>query len=119
MESLAPSLQAIEKVNDKLDQLLASLHPAPASFSLTAEQMAAIFNEVMLVGEWLRSGLAAAAPSAMAEQLDRYRQHLELLRQLLPGIYSQLLTERSRIQAERNHLEAAAAWAESTGKQTG
>lgn len=117
MESLTPSVQTIEDVNEKLDRLLASLHPAPASFSLTTEQMTAILAEVVRVGEWLGTGLAHEAEPRLAKQLARYRGHLELLRQLLPGIHAQALAERSRIQTAQNHLEAAAAWAQSAGKQ--
>ena len=116
---MIPSLDAIVHVNDKLDSLLASLHPAPASFSLTAEQMVAILSEVMVVGEWLRAGFARDAEPPLQEQLDRYRLHLEHLRQVLPGIYTQLLTARSRIQDERAHLERAAAWAQSSQNQRG
>lgn len=117
MESLASSLEAIARVNKKLDGLLAAVAPAPASFSLTAEQMAAILAEVMRVGDWLQAGLARDPDPVLQQELGRYRLHLEQLRATLPGVYTRLLTERSRIQAERAHLESASAWAQSVGKQ--
>lgn len=117
MESIAPSHHEIEQVNDRLDALLESLCDSPVSFSLSADQMAAILGEVMRVGDWLRAGLARNADPVLTGQLNRYRGHLEHLRAALPGIYTRLLAERSRIQADRNHLEAAAAWAQSAAKQ--
>ncbi len=119
MESLAISAQAIADANRKLDLLLQVLRPAQESFSISAEHMAAVLAEVLRVGEWLRAGLAHNAEGRMAEELERYRLHLEQLRQLLPSVHAQLLTERSRLQAERAHLDAAAAWARTAGRQSG
>jgi hypothetical protein len=118
MEGLSISVQAIEEANRKLDLLLDILRPAQASFSISAEHMAAVFAEVLRVGEWLRAGLAQNAAGHLAEELERYRRHLEQLRQLLPSVHAQLLTERSRLEAERAHLEAAAAWARSASRQS-
>jgi hypothetical protein len=118
MESLGISVQALEDANRKLDLLLDILRPAQASFSISAEHMAAVLAEVLRVGEWLRAGLAHNAEGRMAQELERYRLHLEQLRQLLPNVHAQLLTERSRLAAERTHLEATAAWARSASKQS-
>ncbi len=113
MESLAISVQALEDANRKLDLLLEVLRPAQESFSVSPEHMAAVLGELLRVGEWLRAGLAHNAEGHLAEELERYRLHLEQLRHLLPSLHAQLLTERSRLQAERAHLEATAAWTRS------
>jgi hypothetical protein len=113
MESLGISLHALEDANRKLDLLLDVLRPAQQSFSISAEHMAAVLAELLRVGELLRAGLAQNAEGPLAQELERYRLHLENLRQVLPSIHAQLLTERSRLQAERAHLEATAAWARS------
>jgi hypothetical protein len=113
MEGVAISLHSMEEANRKLDLLLQILRPAQASFTISAEHMAAILAELLRVGEWMRAGLAHNAEGKLAEELERYRHHLEDLRHLLPSLHAQLLTERSRLQAERAHLEATAAWARS------
>ncbi|MFY9561109.1 MAG: hypothetical protein WAQ52_12820 [Terriglobales bacterium] len=117
MESLNISVHVLEDANRKLELLLDILRPAQASFSLTAEHMAAALAEVLRVGEWLRAGLAQSAEGPLAQELERYRLLLADLRQLLPSVHAQLLTERSRLQAERAHLEATAAWAKSARGQ--
>ena len=119
MEGLGISVHALEDANRKLDLLLEILRPAQESFSVSAEHMAAAMAELLRVGEWMRAGLAHNAEGRMAQELDRYRLHLEDLRHLLPTVHAQLLTERSRLQAERTHLEATAAWARSAGRRSG
>jgi hypothetical protein len=54
----------------------------------------------------------------MADELARYCLRLEQLRHLLPTLHAQLLTERSRLQAEKKHLEATATWARSAHGQS-
>lgn len=118
MERLAVPVQDLEKTNCRLQQLLEILGPAQESSAVNPQHMAAVFAEVMRVGEWLRNGLARNAEGRMAEELARYHRHLAQLRQLLPRIHGQLLTERARLEAERTHLEAAAAWARSARKHS-
>jgi len=119
MESIGISVRTLEEANQKLGLLLEILRPAQASFSITAEHMAAVLAEVLRVGEWLRADLASKAEGRLAEELERYRLNLDQLRLLLPSVHAQLLTERSRLQAERAHLEAAAAWAKSASRNSG
>lgn len=118
MENLDVFLRGIEDANRKLGLLLEVLRPAQESFSISVEHMAAVLGELLRTGEWLRAGLAHNAEGRLAEELERYRLHLEDLRHLLPSVHAQLLTERSRLQAERAHLEATAAWARSTRGQS-
>ena len=65
----------------------------------------------------MRMVIAAVAAmvisAAMADELEDYRQRLQKLLYLLPSFHAQLLTERCRLQAEKDHLEATAAWARS------
>ena len=114
MEGVGISTQALEDANRKLDALLKILRPAQESFSVSVEHMAAVMAELLRVGDWMRAGLAQNAEGAVAQELDRYRLHLEDLKHLLPGIHAHLLTERVRLKAERAHLEATAAWSRST-----
>jgi len=118
MESVGISVQSIQDTNQRLDVLIEILRPAQDSFSVTPEHMAAVLAELLRAGEWLRAGLARNAEGRMADELERYRLRLEHLRQLLSSLHAQLLTERSRLQAEKNHLEATAAWARSAQGQS-
>src|SRR5262249_23651668 len=102
------SVHSMEEANRKLDLLLKILHPAQASFSISAEHMAAVLAELLRVGEWMRAGLAHNAEGRLAEELERYRQHLEDLRHLLPSVQAQLPTHRSRQQAKGAHPEPPA-----------
>jgi hypothetical protein len=118
MEGLTISRAAIEEVNRKLAQFVDLLQSKPGSSPLTAEHMAAVLAEVVRMGEWMRPGQSENAQGPLAEPLNRYRALLEQLQQLLPCLHAQLLTERSRLQSERAHLDAAAAWARSAAGYT-
>ena len=118
MEGVGISVQAIQDTNQRLDALIEVLRPAQDSFSVTPEHMAAVLAEVLRAGEWLRACLARNAEGRMADELERYRLRLEQLRHLLPTLHAQLLTERSLLQAEKNHLEATAAWSRSAQGQS-
>jgi len=118
MEGVEPSVQSIRDTNQKLNSLIEILRPAQKSFSVTPEYMTALLAEVVRAGEWLRDGLARNVQGRMADELERYRLRLEQLRHLLPTLHAQLLTERSRLQAEKNHLEATTVWARSAQGQS-
>jgi len=118
MESVGISVEAMAEVNRKLTQFLDTLQPTRASHSVTPEQMSAVFAELVRVAEWKRAGAAQHAQGPLAEELSRYHRLLEQLRQVLPSLHARLLTERSRLQAERTHLDAASAWARSLTRQT-
>jgi len=113
MESLAIPTQALQDANHRLALLLQALKPKAAPCPISAEHMSAALAEVLRVGEWLRGGLAQQTTEGMPEALQQYLQNLEKLRGLLPGLHAYLLTERSRLESERAHLESAAAWAKS------
>jgi hypothetical protein len=49
-------------------------------------------------------------------EVSEYRHNLEQLAKILPAIHGKLLAEKGRLQTRRNHLSAAAAWAESRAK---
>lgn len=113
MEGVMIPTQALQDANHRLALLIQALTPNPVPHPMSAEHMSAALAEVLRVGEWLRGGLAKQTTGGMPEALRQYREHLEQLRRLLPGLHAQLLTERSRLEGERAHLESAAAWAHS------
>ena len=118
MEGVGVSVRSLEDTNQRLELFIKILKPARKSFSVTPEHMAALLAELLRAEEWLGAGLAHNAEGRMAHELERYRLHLEQLRRLLPTLHAQLLTERSRLRAEKNHLEATAAWARSAQGQS-
>jgi len=79
---------------------------------LVPQELAALFSELLATCESL--SLAPAAPAAspaLAIELDEYRSNLQELKRLLPAFHVGLLAERSRLESERAHLQAARAWA--------
>jgi hypothetical protein len=97
---LAPCLDSL---------ILKSGQPAVA----TPEQMAALLSELLRAGVALRA--EPLPPKGNDPELDaemeRYRSHVERLRDLLPSIHSQLLAERARLEGQRSRVQSAAAWA--------
>jgi hypothetical protein len=79
----------------------------------TSEQMSGLLSELVLAGAWLRAEPipAKGTDPELDDELDRYRQNVQRLRQLLPCIHTQLLAERARIEAQRSRIHSAAKWA--------
>ena len=117
MEGVAVSLQAIKETNQKLDSLIEVVSPGRQSLSVTPDHMATLLAELLRAGEWLQAGLTNNSQDDMANELEGYCVRLEKLRHMLPPLRAQLLTERCRLQSEKDHLEATAAWARSARLQ--
>jgi hypothetical protein len=79
----------------------------------TPAQMSGLLSELLRAGAGLRA--EAIPPKGNDPELDRqletYRHNLIRLRELLPFIYSQLLGERARLEAQRTRVRSAAEWA--------
>jgi hypothetical protein len=76
----------------------------------TPQQMAGLLSDLMRAGEWLRAGLPEEKDLELEAELEQYRQNVEKLRELLPSIHRQLLSERGRLEAERARIGSAAEW---------
>ena len=50
------------------------------------------------------------APAELKNESLEYRRNLEQLKHLLPDLQIRLLTEKSRLELEKSHVAAAAAW---------
>jgi hypothetical protein len=99
--------QNLHDTNRRLRGVLEELShsdPAPATIG---PRMELILTELLRVGGWLQSAAAGPADRELQEEINQYRQNLELLQTLLPEIQARLLTERARLESERSHLEAA------------
>jgi hypothetical protein len=81
--------------------------------------ISALLSELVTAGAELRSQALPdrGVDAELDGELDRYRQNIEQLRELLPSIQGQLLAERARIESHRARIESAAQWAK-TSRQT-
>jgi len=104
-------LEGLQGANRRLRLVLEAIEDTGPAIRVTPEQLAALLEELLRVGEWLRSGAIRDPGPAVARELDEYRKHMERLRRLMPSVQACLLTERARLEADRAHLKAAAAWA--------
>jgi hypothetical protein len=100
--------------NHRLRFWLDSMVSGPGQPAITTpEHLAALLSELLRAGTGLRAEPLPAKgqdPELDAE-LENYRTHVEQLRELLPGIHSQLLAERARLEAQRTRVQSAAEWA--------
>ena len=111
MKSRAQSLRETnQRLRSWLEQMSAKCgRRRPA----TPADIAELLSELLSTGVELRS--AAIPPQGIDLDLDReldcYRQNIEQLREVLPSIQGQLLSERARIESQRARMESAADWA--------
>ena len=108
----------LRETNRRLRALLEAVAPGGTEpVATTSGQLARLLTELLQVGEWLRDRPAPGTDPQLDEELIEYRGHMERLQSLLPALQTGLLAERARLEAERKHLQSAAAWA-SAGKKT-
>lgn len=106
--------------NTRMGPFLDSLIPRPGqSASGTPERMSALLSELLQVGAALRVRPLPARDFdvELDRELDRYRRHVERLRELMPALRLYLLAERSHLEGQRNRIHAVAEWAQ-TSRQT-
>jgi hypothetical protein len=117
MPVLTPMLlaQNLHQSSDRLRFWMDSLFPDQGRpVTATPEQMAGFLSELLRAGEWLRSGVPQEKNFELQAALDEYRKNVDRLRELLPSIHRQLLSERARLEAARFQVESAVAWARGT-----
>lgn len=94
-----------------LDSLVTGSNCSPACLRApTPEQMSGLLSELLRVGEWLRARRETST-AELEQELLLYRQQVERLRDLLPGMRGVLLAERARLEQERERVKMAAEWA--------
>jgi hypothetical protein len=111
MSSLCPILR---DANLRLSFWLDRMAPATGQPVITTpEGMAALLSELLRAGTSFRAEPlpAKGEDPDLDRELQQYRDHVERLRDLLPSIHSQLLTERAQLEAQRTRLRSAAEWA--------
>lgn len=77
------------------------------------EDISALLSELSRTGAAFRAEPlpGQGTDPELDEELQQYRRHVELLRELLPSIHGQLLAERARLEAQRSRVRSAAEWA--------
>jgi len=118
--SLVPSLmgslrsQSFRETNSRLRYWLDSLTcEGERQCAATPELITELLSELSRAGAELRAEPipARGIDPVLDRELDLYRRNVELLRDFMPSIHSQLLVERSRLEAQRARIQSAAEWA--------
>jgi hypothetical protein len=118
------ALQTLREVNDHLRSALIRLWPEqsleqsseqlpePKGGSIRSQDLAGIRSEILRVAACVhRPQPHSESAAAFEKESLEYRTNLEKLRHLLPLVHGRLLAGKSRLEAARNHVAAAAAWA--------
>ncbi len=107
----------LRATNARLGFCLDSLIPGPGeSVAATPERMSALLSELLHTGAALRAHPLPRRGSdvELDAEFDRYRTHVERLRQILPSLQRYLMAERSRLERQRNRIHAVTEWAQAS-----
>ena len=74
------------------------------------EHLRHIRSELSACGDLLRDPGFATSDAVVHRAASEYRDCLQRLQEVLPILQSDLFTQRSQIQPEREHAEAASEW---------
>jgi hypothetical protein len=110
------ALETLQHVNQSLRSAMIRLRPEMKRCSaITAQDFSELRSQLLQAAECLRR---EAPDSEAAEALQKesltYRNNLEELKRFLPDVYARLLAEKSRLDAARTHVTAAAAWGQAS-----
>jgi hypothetical protein len=123
------ALQTLREVNDHLRSALIRLCPEQRSeespeqrseqlpepkggSSIRSQDLAGIRSEILRAAACVhRPQPHSESAAAFEKESLEYRTNLEKLRHILPLVHGRLLAGKSRLEAARNHMAAAAAWA--------
>jgi hypothetical protein len=111
---MSAPLQNMRETNRRMSDWLDSLSPKPGEpMVATPEQIGGILSELSRTGAWLRSEPLPTRTNdpELRAALNQYQKHVERLRDLLPFIHRQLLTERARLEAQRVQVHSVTEWA--------
>ena len=106
------NLAILRAVNKHLRLVLIRLRPEQQHCSsIKPEDFSDLRSEIQRAASCVQGvSLAFQAPELRSESLE-YRRNLEQVKQLLPDLQIRLLAEKSRLEGEKEHVAAAAAWA--------
>ncbi|HZQ23157.1 MAG TPA: hypothetical protein VFA89_10175 [Terriglobales bacterium] len=109
-------LRDLDESNASLGNHLRKLTDPELNVAWLSAELVGVLSDLRDLGEWLRSETATRDRLPVHQQLLEYRAKLEQLRNVMCALHSRLLTERSRLQAERTHLNTASEWARASRK---
>ena len=110
------TLATLQQVNENLSLALLRFRAEQKNCSsFTPQDFASLLSEIMLGANCLPSTTFETS-EPMRRSIGEYRLTLEKLRDFLPELHSNLLTEKSRLESAQAHIAAAAAWARSNAK---
>ncbi len=101
----------LQAVNQKLRLItgqVAARNHAPA---ITAGELRELVSILRRIGVWLHSKNRFST-FALESDVQEYRESLECLHRALPAFHAWLLVERTRLERDRAHSDAASAWAD-------
>lgn len=109
--------QLFHQTNQRLGNWLDGMLSPSARLAVVApEHITMMLSELSRAGAELRAHPlpVSGADPELDQELNQYRRHLELLRELMPSIHNQLLIERARLEAQRAQVQSAAEWAQAS-----
>lgn len=115
-ESQDQMARNLQECTDRIRRVLAQLHSQStenATKIASPEQMGDLLSELMRAGKYLRI-LPPVRDPDVEQGVSEYRAEVERLRSLLPALQASLLSERGRLERERERLNGASGWAQAT-----
>jgi hypothetical protein len=104
-------LATLRAINKNLKSALVRLRPERQHCSaIKPMELSDLRSAILQAADCMRAISPQAVPELKHESLE-YRSNLQQLKQLLPDFQVRLLTEKSRLEAAKSHVAAAAAWA--------
>jgi len=112
------SSETLRLTNCRVRGLMQSMLTAQDETALVKpDEFDALLAEVTQAAGGLRGLPQESMQDAdLAKEISAYRDSLENLLQILPALQKRLLAQKMRLEAQRNHLAAASAWANASGK---
>ena len=112
------ALATLREVNRNLRDALLRLHPERKSCaSIQPGDLTDLEAQIARAAECLR---LQSPPVESAADVERerlaYRRNLEELERFLPSLHVRLVAEKTRLEAARNQVAAAGAWAQARKK---
>jgi len=109
------TLQALRRTNIRVRELVTRLQPDEGQPLANCQDFEELQRELTRAAELLRRvSPESMRDLEMAKEVAVCRSSLEELHQQLPKIQGRLLAEKARLESERSHLGAAAAWADAS-----
>jgi hypothetical protein len=114
---MAP-LETLREVNENLRSALVRLRPERRHCAaIRPRDFSDLLSQLAQAAECLRTPPSYPdTSSTLDKEVVEYRSNLEKLKRFLPDLHVRLLAEKSRLEAARTQIAAAAEWARASKK---